>query len=136
MYRTAAISFTMSSKELWRSRAASMTSRVVERMASRVLDDEERAAFAMAALKIRYPNPERHVPITPGQVLMPRRGPDFGNTLWLTYNVLQENVIAGGLTGRAASGRSSRTRAIRAIREDIRINVSLWNEAMTLLEAR
>jgi hypothetical protein len=42
--------------------------------------------------------------------------------------------VAGGLQGRSASGRASRTRAIRAIREDIRINVGLWNHAMTLLD--
>jgi len=106
---------------------------VVERMAARSLDDAERAAFALAALRIRYPHPEQHVPLTAHQLLEPRRQADHGNTLWLAYNVVQENVTAGGLTGRAASGRSSRTRAIRAIREDIRINVGLWNHAVTIL---
>ena len=107
--------------------------RIVERMASRNLGDGERVAFASAALKIRYPHPAQHIPLTPAQLLEPRRSADYGNTLWLTYNVVQENAVAGGLIGRAASGRSSRTRAIRAIREDIRINVGLWNHALTML---
>jgi hypothetical protein len=72
--------------------------------------------------------------VLPDQLLSARRDADFGNSLWLTYNVVQENLVTGGLQGRSASGRTSRTRAIRAIREDIRINVGLWNHAMGLLE--
>jgi Domain of unknown function (DUF932) len=108
--------------------------RVVEQMALRQLSDRERWDFAARALKIRYPNHEQHLPVFPDQLMNARRDADFGNTLWLTYNVIQENLVAGGLQGRAASGRASRTRAIRAIREDIRINVGLWNHAMTLLD--
>jgi hypothetical protein len=108
--------------------------RVVEQMAARTLSDLERREFAATALQVRYPNIEQHVPILPDQLLSARRHADFGNSLWLTYNVVQENLVAGGLHGRAASGRASRTRAIRAIREDIRINVGLWNHAMTLLD--
>lgn len=107
--------------------------RVVERMALRQLSDEDRGDFAAMALRIRYPNQD-HVPVSANQLLNVRRAADFGNSLWLTFNVVQENLVAGGLPGRSASGRSSRTRAIRAIREDIRINVGLWNHAMTLLE--
>ena len=108
--------------------------RVVQQMAQRQLSDRERQDFAARALQIRYPNHETHLPVFPDQLLDARRNADFGNTLWLTYNVIQENLVAGGLQGRSASGRSSRTRAIRAIREDIRINVGLWNHAMTMLD--
>ena len=108
--------------------------RVVEQMAQRQLSDRERWAFAAQALKIRYPNHDQHLPVFPDQLLDARRNADFGNTLWLTYNVIQENLVAGGLQGRSVSGRSSRTRAIRAIREDVRINVGIWNHAMTLLD--
>jgi hypothetical protein len=108
--------------------------RVVQQMAQRQLSDGERRDFAARALEIRYLNHQTHLPVFPDQLLDARRNADFGNTLWLTYNVIQENLVAGGLQGRSASGRSSRTRAIRAIREDIRINVGLWNHAMTLLD--
>jgi hypothetical protein len=107
---------------------------IVEQMAARTLDDRERRDFAAAALHVRYPHAEQHVPVLADQLLSARRDADFGNSLWLTYNVVQENLVAGGLHGRSASGRSSRTRAIRAIRYDIRINVGLWNHAMTLLD--
>ena len=107
--------------------------RVVQRMASCQLDEGQRQGLAAAALKLRYPKPEQHVPVTADQVLQVRRAADHGNTLWLTYNAIQENLCAGGLQGRSPSGRASRTRAIRAIREDVRLNVGLWNHAMSLL---
>ena len=106
--------------------------RVVEHMAARTMSDPERRDFAVAALRVRYPHAE-HIPVQAEQLLTARRNADFGNSLWLTYNVVQENLVAGGLHSRSASGRYGRTRAIRAIREDIRINVGLWNHALTFL---
>jgi hypothetical protein len=107
---------------------------VVERMASCQLDEGQRQGLAAAALKLRYPKPDQHVPVTADQVLAPRRAADYGNSLWLTYNAIQENLCAGGLAGRSPSGRASRTRAIRAIREEVRLNVGLWNHAISVLE--
>ena len=91
--------------------------RVVEHMAARTLSDPERRDFAAAALQVRYPNPDQHLPVGPDQLLSARRSADFGSSLWLTYNVVQQNLVAGGLHGRSSTGRASRTRAIRAIRE-------------------
>jgi hypothetical protein len=108
---------------------------LVERMAGRQLDDGERYSLAGAALKLRYQHPGQHIPVSPAQLLMARRSADHGCSLWLTYNVIQNNLIAGGLHGHSPSGRASRTRAIRAIREDVRLNVGLWNQAVTLLNA-
>jgi hypothetical protein len=48
-------------------------------------------------------------------------------------NVLQDNVIHGGVGFTNQRGRSSSTRGIRAIREDVRINTALWGVAMTTL---
>jgi hypothetical protein len=52
----------------------------------------------------------------------------------ITYNVIQENVVAGGVRSCSRTGRASRTRAIRAKRENIRINPGLWNHAVTMLD--
>ena len=46
--------------------------------------------------------------------------------LWRVYNTVQENLIRGGMHARSANGRLGRTRGIRAIREDVRINTQLW----------
>jgi hypothetical protein len=66
----------------------------------------------------------------PSQLLVPRRVQDVGNDLWRTFNVLQENILRGGLVRRSASNRLTRTRGIRAIREDVRLNSALWEMAI------
>jgi hypothetical protein len=43
--------------------------------------------------------------------------------------------MRGGLAGRCATGRNTRTRTIEAIREDVRINSGLWQLAMSLISA-
>ena len=55
--------------------------------------------------------------------------------VWTTYNVVQENLMRGGLSGRSTTGRNTRTRTIEAIREDVRINNCLWQLAMNLISA-
>lgn len=108
---------------------------VVEQMHGRQLEERQRWDFAAQALSVRYHRLDHHAPITADQALLPRRKDDYGNSLWLTYNVIQENLTRGGLSGRSPKGRATRTRGIRAIREDVRINAALWQMAMTLLRS-
>lgn len=105
---------------------------VIERMAALQLTQAQRVDFANQALDVRYAR-GAYQPVSAEQVLEPRRSADAGADLWRVYNVVQENLMRGGLTGRAASGRTVRSRAIRAIREDVRINNQLWQLATTLL---
>jgi len=62
--------------------------------------------------------------------LVPRRSEDVGNDLWRTFDVLQENLLRGGILRRSASNRLTRTRRITAIREDVRLNSALWEMAI------
>lgn len=62
--------------------------RVVEHMAARTLSELERREFAATALRVRYLHAE-HIPVQAEQLLSARRSADFGNSLWLTYNVVQ-----------------------------------------------
>jgi hypothetical protein len=48
---------------------------------------------------------------------------------------VQENLLRGGLNRRSVSGRLTRTRRIRSIREDVRINSRLWDLAAETLAA-
>jgi hypothetical protein len=43
--------------------------------------------------------------------------------------------MQGGDVGRTAKGRSLRSRAIRAIRENVRINTDLWQLALRLIRS-
>jgi Domain of unknown function (DUF932) len=103
----------------------------VERMERTRLEEEQRLAFAAQALELRFPEGRRGG-MHPAQLLEVRRPEDAGVDLWRTYNVIQENVLKGGLTRRSASNRQARTRRITAIREDVRLNTALWDMATAL----
>lgn len=106
----------------------------IERMAHTQLIEAERMQFAEAARAIRYRDGQ-HPPIPAAQLLQAHSPLDDGSDVWHTYNVVQRNIMQGGMTGRTATGRNTRTRPIRAVKEDVRINTALWHQAMALIRA-
>ncbi len=66
------------------------------------------------------------LPITETQILRPRRYDDNRADLWTVFNRVQENLVKGGLSGRAANGRRQRTRAVQGIDQNVRLNRALW----------
>ena len=96
-----------------------------EAMTATVLDEGEQAAFARAALALRY-DEDKPAPVTERQLLAPRRAEDRASALWTTFNRCQENMIRGGLHGRNANGRATTTRAVTGIDQNIRLNRALW----------
>lgn len=93
-------------------------------MQSLILPPPAQHALAKAALTYRFG--EEHQPVTEAQILTPRRYEDRKDDLWTVFNRLQENLIKGGLSGRSAQGKRSRTRAVNGIDGDIRLNRALW----------
>lgn len=106
----------------------------VEQMEHRRMPDEEQLRFAERALAVRYAH-TAEAGMRPSQLLMCRRPEDTGDNLWSTLNRVQENLLRGGLSRRAANGRLTRTRRITSISEDVRINTRLWDLAMEVLVA-
>jgi hypothetical protein len=96
-----------------------------EGMCATVLDEGEQTAFARAALTLRYDG-DKTAPVTERQLLAPRRVEDRAPDLWTTFNRVQENMMRGGLHGRNANGRSTTTRAVTGIDQNIRLNRALW----------
>lgn len=90
------------------------------------LNSGEQAAFARAALSLRYDDPLKPAPITESQLLATRRLEDRNNDLWTTFNRVQENLIRGGLHGRNANGKSTTTRPVGGIQQNISLNRALW----------
>lgn len=97
-----------------------------ESMRAVTLDAGESEVFARAALALKYDDPDKPAPITETQVLMPRRVDDRRPDLWSVFNRTQENLIKGGLNGRAANGRRQSTRAVQGIDQNLRLNRALW----------
>lgn len=91
------------------------------------LDREKRLAFARTALAVRWP--DRPSPVTPEQVLSMRRPQDAGSSLWTTLNIVQENLIRGGLEYRDTRGKWRRTRPITGIDGTVALNRALWSLA-------
>ena len=85
----------------------------------------QQAAYASAALSLRYD--EGEAPIRPEQVIRPRRTDDRDPSLWNTFNVVQENLVNGGIHGaNPETRRRLRTRAVSGISENTRLNKALW----------
>jgi hypothetical protein len=101
----------------------------VERMERTSLDRLQQLDFAAEALTLRFPK-DLHGGLQASQLLVPRRAEDAGNDLWRTFNVVQENILRGGLVRRSATNRLTRTRRITAIKEDVRLNSGLWDLAL------
>ncbi len=102
------------------------------------LDHDAKAALAASAHALRFGDAEGKVatPIKPEQLLRPRRADDRASDLWTTLNVIQENVMRGGLSargpattdqqGRWRRGRVVTTRAVNNIDQDVKLNKALW----------
>lgn len=95
------------------------------------LSSDEQRVLAEASLVARYGEDES--PVRPDQIIAPRRREDVGQSLWQTFNVIQENLIRGGISGRrqTADGRirRSQTRAINGIDQNVGLNRALWTLA-------
>lgn len=100
-------------------------------MQSLALPVSARHALANAALKYRFG--EDYQPVTVSQLLTPRRREDYSDDLWTVYQRVQENLMKGGLSGRTAQGKSSRTRAVTGIDGDVKLNRALWIMAENML---
>lgn len=94
------------------------------------LEREEQQIFAQAAHRLVYDDPEA-APIKPEKLLEYRRLEDKESDLWTTYNVVQENIIKGGIRGFAfnpntVSMRRVTTRPVKSLDRDIKLNQALW----------
>jgi hypothetical protein len=107
----------------------------------RELTDAERAELAERALGLRWADKSK-APIRPQMLLEPRRAEDGGDDLWRTWNVVQENLLKGGVQdrelryqARAENRRApAAARGVIAIDEKLRINRALWDLGESFIE--
>lgn len=101
-------------------------------MSQRVLTYDESHDLAERALTLRW---SKYQPITPEEVLRPRRAADVGQSLWLTYQRIQENLVRGGMRGVASTQRRIGITGLRSVNANRKVNVGLWDLATQYLEA-
>jgi len=97
-----------------------------EAMQGITLNQGEQAAFAHAALSLKYDEGEGAAPVTESDILMPRRFEDRRDDMWTTFNRVQENLLKGGLRGRTKAGRPTTTRQVNGIDQSVKLNRALW----------
>ena len=102
----------------------------VEAYKATKLTDGEQAAFAAAAVELRWGSDNQGNSLAPlyepQQLLRPRRYDDRGNDAWRVFNRGQENLLQGGLRGIGSTGRRTTTRAVNGVSENVRLNRALW----------
>jgi hypothetical protein len=108
----------------------------IEQWKSIKLNQDQKVALAQAGINLRWGNDQVNQPLSPSVVLLPNRTEDMGSDLWTVFNIVQENIIRGGLTDRSRTrfdGRSFRSvRPIKSISADLAINTGLWQAANEL----
>ena len=97
-----------------------------ESMQMLTVNQGEQAAFARAALALKYDDQEGAAPVTEAQILAPRRFDDRRDDMWTTFNRVQENMMKGGLHGRNSAGRRTTTRPVNGIDQSVKLNRALW----------
>ena len=107
----------------------------VEAFRARQLTPAESHAFAESAIRLRWDD-LKTAPVNAAKLLWPRRTEDAGNDLWSVYNRCQENLTKGGLKDysrrKEGGDRFARTRPVKGLDENVRLNKSLWHLAEAL----
>ena len=108
----------------------------IDAFRQRTLNEGERTEFASRALALRYDAPEK-APVRPSFLLEPKRVDDRGNSLWQTFNVVQERMMRGSRPDRLKAmqehRRSARVRGLTGLDAQLNLNRNLWELAASYL---
>lgn len=102
----------------------------VQEFKSIPLTDSMQNHFASKAIELV--NDGEKFTLKTADLLAARRIEDKSNDLWTTFNRVQENVIRGGITRTTLNGRSRRTREVKNIDRNVKLNQGLWKIADTI----
>jgi len=88
-----------------------------------ILSPQNKTDIARRAINMKWKDTSV---VTPSDLLTPKREEDKKDDLWTVYNVVQENLMKGGVTVSTGFKRFKHTKAIRNISENVRVNTKLW----------
>jgi hypothetical protein len=105
---------------------------VIEDMRSTTLSLMDRNNFINQAIQLTPGRSYSH----PGQLNFWNRYEDQGDSLWHTFNRVQENLMKGEATITGKNGNLRKARKITSLDQNIRLNVKLWNLAEAFIKHR
>jgi hypothetical protein len=102
------------------------------------LTPQEQLLLAEGAHSLRFEEGSNMAQaISPDKLLTVRRSADAGNDLWSTFNRIQENTMRGGLRGNRIPGvNRQRSRAVKGIDQDTKLNKALWTLAEKMADLK
>ena len=115
---------------------------VADKMELINLTMKEQIILAEEAHKLRFEDSEIGKVIKPVQLLEPRRYAERDkNDLFTTFNVIQENLIKGGIRGyikdkHGYPKKPTSTRAINSIDQSTALNRALWSLAEKMMQLK
>jgi hypothetical protein len=98
----------------------------IETFKSTKLDRPTLIKMAAEARALRFSEDE-DLDVQPQHLLMPRRREDAKQDLWTAWNVLQENLLKGGVPGRDKGGKVRTIRPLNQIQKSNDLNRGLWD---------
>ena len=97
-----------------------------QRWADIKLTNDQQIELAVVARNLRFGEDSS---VDPAQLLTARRSQDQGDSLWLSFNRLQENVTQGGIRW---NGMRRTSRNLTNIAQRVDVNTKLWEAAENL----
>lgn len=97
-----------------------------------VLSERATLQYVKEAASLRWDTEKMDVDFL--EMIKPRRMADAQNNLWTTFNMVQENLIRGGLVYRNRVSnpaiervREHKARSVNSVYDNVRLNTKLWN---------
>lgn len=122
------------------------TKEKIQQMKSIDLMQQEKNLLAEYSIKARYniddeeENREmveqNELPIPAYKALTIRRYDDRKDDLFTTMNVIQENLIKGGISARGKDGKRKTVRAVNGIDQNVKVNKLIWSFAEEIRKAK
>lgn len=101
----------------------------VKKMESTFLNEERTIDMVKKATLIRWEKGSIPTSINIQDLIKPERDGDVGNSVWKTFNVIQEKFVRGGTQYRSNRGRLTTMKELKNFQNINKINTSLWELA-------
>lgn len=110
-------------------KSAQEKARTIETWLKYQMSKSARFDFAKAAMQLAFGTENA---FDPALLLAPRREVDKATDLWHVFNVVQENVMRGGIEYLTANKHQAQTRGFTNVPRQVEFNAALWETAEAL----